>query len=85
MRVLLISSALALLAAPAFADNVTGAILAYDRVAHIIVLDDKTIWEIPADFELPADLMAGESISIEYRSNDDNGVGKYMSITRVDG
>jgi len=85
MRVLLTSAALTLLAMHAFADSVSGTILAFDRVANIIVLDDKTIWTIPADFALPENLVAGDDILIDYKSNGDNGVGVYMSITRVDG
>ncbi|WP_386683516.1 hypothetical protein [Loktanella sp. R86503] len=85
MRHLLISAALTAIALPAFADDTTGTVVAYDRVSNVIVLQDRSIWEIPADFPLPADLVAGDRILIDYQSNGDNGVGKYLSITRVEG
>ncbi len=76
----------ALAAAPALADNTTGTVLAFDRVAKVIVLDDKTIWHIvPADLALPESLTAGDRITIDFQTNGDNGVGKINSITRVSG
>ncbi len=68
---------------PALADSTSGTIVAYDRLANIIVLDDKTIWEIvPKDLPLPADLRAGDVIVIDFVSAGDSGVGKINSITR---
>jgi hypothetical protein len=85
MRPLLLSAALTVFALPALADETTGTVVAYDRVSHVIVLDDRSIWTVPADFPLPEDLMAGERILIDFQSNGDNGVGKYLSITRAEG
>lgn len=81
MRVLLTSAAL-LAALPAFADETSGTVLAYDRVAHVLVLDDKTVWSLPGDLILPDDLVAGDTITIEFETAGDNGVGKINSITR---
>ena len=80
MRVLLSAITLVALAVPALADEVTGSVLAYDRVDNIIVLDDKTI---PADFALPADLIAGEKIIIEFQGAAENGIGDLISIARA--
>lgn len=82
MRVLLTSAALLLTALPAFADETSGTVLAYDRVAHVIVLNDKTVWELPDDLTLPDDLVAGDAITIDFQTAGDNGVGKINSITR---
>ena len=84
MRLLLVSAALATFALPAFADDTSGTVVAYDRVAHVIVLDDNSVWTVPADFALPDNLVAGDRIVIDYQSNGDNGVGKYLSITRAE-
>lgn len=84
MRFLLVTAALTAFALPAFADDVTGTVIAYDRVAHVIVLDDNSVWTVPADFAVPEDLIAGDKIIIDYQSNGDNGVGKYLTITRAD-
>lgn len=83
MRVLLSAITLVALAVPALADEVTGSVLAYDRVDNIIVLDDKTVWTIPADFALPADLIAGEKIIIEFQGAAENGIGDLISIARA--
>lgn len=77
---------LCLSATPGLADSVTGTILAYDRLANVIILDDKTVWEIvPKDLPLPADLMKGDRIHIDFVTNGDSGVGKINSIERVKG
>ena len=65
MRVLLTSAALIVSAIPALADNTSGTVLAFDRVAHVLVLDDKTVWNLPPDLMLPENLAAGETITIE--------------------
>ena len=85
MRTPALAAALALTALPAFADSTSGTILAFDRVERIIVMTDKTVWEIPQTVELPDKLMAGDKITIDFDSNGDNGVGSYNSITRDDG
>lgn len=82
MRVLLSAFALITLAAPAFADEVTGSVLAYDRVDNIIILDDKTVWTIPADFALPENLVAGDLITIVFQGAAENGIGPLLTITR---
>ena len=46
MRRLAALLALLALAAPALADETSGTVLAYDRVAMVIVLDDKTVYQL---------------------------------------
>lgn len=67
----------------AAADETTGTIAAYDRLDHVIVLEDKTIWEFPGSLELPADLKAGDRVRIDYTATGD-GLGTVDSITRVE-
>ncbi|RYH02217.1 hypothetical protein EU805_10200 [Salipiger sp. IMCC34102] len=76
--------ALALLATPAFADSTSGTVLAFDRVDMILVMKDRTVWELPSDLELPEDLKANDRIVIDWDTNGDNGVGTFNSITRVE-
>lgn len=86
MRILFYLVLTAFAAVPALADNTSGTILAFDRVAHIIVLEDNTIWNIvPVDLALPEDLKAGDKITIDFQTNGDNGVGSINSITRIGG
>jgi hypothetical protein len=75
--------ALFLAAAPAFADNLQGTVIAYDRVDHIIVLDDKSILTIPNPEVIPEVLMAGDTIKVEFKSDGDNGFGKFISIEKM--
>ena len=78
-------SALALLgsmlATPALADTAGGTVVAYDRVDHVLVLDDKTVWDLaPAGELVPEGLSAGNKVTIEYDSAGDSGVGKITAI-----
>ncbi|MCB2136775.1 MAG: hypothetical protein KDE08_12665 [Rhodobacteraceae bacterium] len=84
MRALLFACSL-LLACPALADETTGTILAFDRVAKIIVLDDKTIWPLGDKTELSPDLVAGDTVTILYVGGGDTGVAGITSILRTGG
>ena len=68
----------------ALADEITGEILAYDRVDHVIVLEDKSVWNMPETLDLPADLKAGDRIRIQFTSAGDSGVGKIDGVTLAD-
>ena len=71
-----------MLATPVLADTTGGVVVAYDRVDHVLVLDDKTVWDLaPAGDLVPEGLSAGNKISIEYDSAGDSGVGKITAIT----
>jgi len=82
MRVILAVLALIFSTVPAFTDQVVATILAFDRVDHIIVLDDKTIWTIAADLVLSDGLAAGDSITIDFQRAAENGIGKILMIAR---
>lgn len=70
-----------LLAAAALADTTGGVVVAYDRVDHVLVLDDKTVWDLaPAGDLVPEGLIAGDKVTIEYESAGDSGVGKITAI-----
>ncbi len=82
MRPLLFIAALMALSAPALADSTSGTILAYDRLANVIVLTDKTHWLLNAKTLVPADLQAGDKIEITFNSDGDNGIGKVSELKR---
>ncbi len=82
MRILFAAALLA--AAPAFADETTGTILAFDRVDGVIVLNDKTVWELAADVAVPEDLAAGDMITLVYETAGEEGLTKIDSVTRVE-
>jgi len=80
----IVSSALLLIQPSHATDIVESTVLAYDRVANIIVLKDKTMW--PLDLlttDLPVDLLAGDKIEIRYQSNEDDGIQTIHSIVRL--
>jgi hypothetical protein len=72
-------------ATPLLADETTGEILAFDRVARIIVLTDKTVWQFGEKTALSDDLAAGDQVRIVYTGGGESGIGPIASITRVDG
>ena len=59
--------AVSFFAAPALAGTFKGEILAHDRVAHRIVMEDKSIVTYdPAKIKLPDDLKAGDMVEVEF-------------------
>jgi hypothetical protein len=81
MRVSLIAALLAASALPALADQTAGTVVAFDRVAKIVVLEDKSVWSLETMKEIPAGLKAGDVIEIDYTSNGDNGWARINSVT----
>ena len=73
----------ALLASPVVADETEGHIRAYDRVAGLIVLTDKTVWQLPADMDIPADLGAGDRVHFEFDSEGEEGITKITGMHRL--
>lgn len=85
MRNFLLTAALGLAAFPAFADQSEGTILAFDRVAHVIVLTDNSVWNLPADLAVPDGLGQGDQVVFEFESGGENGIAKILSVTRTNG
>ena len=69
-------------ATAARADETTGTILAFDRAADVIVMEDKSIWQLQPTTLIPADLAAGDRITITFTSAGDSGVGKVLSLEK---
>ncbi|WGW05413.1 hypothetical protein [Tropicibacter oceani] len=82
MRILFAAVMTALVASPVLADETSGQVLAFDRVDGILVLTDKTVWNIAADLDMPSDLGAGDMIKIDYQSDGENGLTRINSIVR---
>jgi hypothetical protein len=70
-------------AAPAFADELTATVLAYDRVDQIIVLEDKSVFNVPNTEVIPEGLKAGDTITIKYDGDGENGIKSIDSITKI--
>ena len=81
MRIL-IAAALLAAATPAIADQTTGTILAFDRQADIIVMADKTIWQLNPKTLIPADLAAGDTVTIVFTSTGENGIGEVTELKK---
>jgi len=74
-----------LITAPAaFAQDVTqGTILALDRKARMLVLEDRTVWSLELmKSEIDSGLKAGDRIEIHYRA-DEEGVDEIRSIVML--
>jgi hypothetical protein len=80
MRALLTTAALIAAVTPAFADSTQGTVVAFDRVAKVLVLEDKTVWSLETLKDIPADLKSGDDVTIDFTSNADNGWGKINAI-----
>lgn len=71
-------------AMPAFADSATGKVAAFDRVAHRVVLDDKSIFSFdPAIVAVADSLNAGDEVKIDYTAAGDDGIVRINSITII--
>lgn len=79
----LFTAALLLAAAPAIADEVSGTILAYDRVAGVIVMDDKTVWSMELIETAPEGLVAGDTVKIMFETAGEDGMTKIDSIEKT--
>ena len=77
--------AAALVAPPlSAADAIEGTLLAYDRVANVLVLSDKSVWTLEnLEQPLPENLVAGERVEIRYESNEDDGLAVIHSVERL--
>lgn len=80
MRTLIVTTLAALAPVVAIADETAGTVLAYDRVANVIVLEDKSVWSLETLAEVPAELAAGQHVTIDFKSNGDNGWEKINAV-----
>ena len=70
-------------ALPILADETEGHVLAYDREAGIIILTDKTVWEVPGDIALPENLGMGDRVLFEYETAGEDGMTRINGVTRL--
>ena len=80
-HLVLTATLLSALAAPALAETTTGTVLAYDRAAGRLVLDDRTVWTLGKAL-VPADLAAGDTVKIDYVAGGDDGIRSVSSVER---
>lgn len=83
MRSILALTLAGLLATPAIADQTEGLILSFDRVDRIIILTDKTVWQVPVSLEMPEDLGRGDRVLIDFDSEGEDGLTAITSIDRL--
>ena len=61
-----------MLAAPALADETTGTVVAHDRVAHRVIMNDRSVYQYnPETTKLPRAILAGDRVRIDYRGGED--------------
>ena len=83
MRHLIAAAVMFAAASPAFADFTEGKVLAYDRVARIVVMEDHTVWQLSDKTIVPEGLVAGEEIRIDFTARGENGVESVETIERL--
>lgn len=83
-RFALAAVAAASFAVPAVAEDTEGLILAFDRQDRIIVMTDKTVWQLPEAIEIPEDLAHGDRVMFDFVSGgDDDGITQITEMTRL--
>lgn len=85
MRHLILAALLSAAALPAFADETSGTVAAFDRLSKIIVLTDKTVWQFDDQTILPADMVSGDRVKVVFFSDGDNGKKRITAVERVSG
>lgn len=80
LRTALAAAIVAAFVAPAIADTVDGTIRTIDLKSGIVVMDDRTVWELRAEL-LPENLKAGDAVQIEYRSAGEDGLTAIDALT----
>ena len=83
MKKIILALALAGVAAPVLGDETTGSIVAFDRKAGVIVLSDRTIWELTPGTLIPAYLSAGDRVRIVYQTAGEDGITSIDELERV--
>ena len=73
---------LAVFSTSAFADQTSGTIIAYDRLANVIVFKDKSVWTLDAKTMVPSDLQAGDTVTLPFNSDGDNGAKPATELHR---
>tara|TARA_R110002094_G_scaffold166124_1_gene149694 strand:- start:113 stop:367 length:255 start_codon:yes stop_codon:yes gene_type:complete len=73
---------LAVFSTSAIADQTTGTIVAYDRLANVIVFKDKSVWALDAKTLVPSDLQAGDAVTLTFTSDGDNGAKPASELHR---
>ncbi|NNE87470.1 MAG: hypothetical protein HKN27_05280 [Silicimonas sp.] len=83
MRKTLIAALAAFAALPVYADETEGLVQAYDRVAGVLVLTDKTVWALPAGVTVPDDFGRGDRVLIDYETAGEDGLVSIDKLTRL--
>ena len=84
MKHLLVLSAawiLVVSASASYADTFKGTVIAFDREANVIVIDDKSVFNFEGQgVMVPDDLKAGNTIEIESEGEGEDGYGNLTSV-----
>lgn len=70
------------MASASFSDTISGKIIAYDRKAEVVVMEDRSVYSL-ADYDAPvlAELQAGDIVKIETTGEGEDGYGLVTEIT----
>lgn len=80
-RLALSAAVLVAMAPMALADSVQGKVVAYDRKANVVVLEDRTVYSL-ANYDAPvlAELKAGDQVTIEFEGEGEDGYGLVVEL-----
>lgn len=79
---LLCTAAIVATASMSHADTIEGKVVAYDRKAQLLVMEDRSIYSLAGyDAPLLAELEAGDMVLIETKGEGEDGYGLVTEIT----
>lgn len=67
----------------AAADTVTDRVFTFDPVKKMLVMQDRTVWSLKDLAEMPAGLKSGDRVTIDFKSDGDNGPTKVLAVRTV--
>ncbi len=83
MRILATAALAALVTSPLMADETSGLIQSWTPKSHTLVLTDKTVWTLPSDLMIPADLGVGDRIILDYQTAGEDGLVRIEALLRI--
>lgn len=78
-----LAAAMLAAATPVFADTTSGTVVAFDRKANVVVMDDKTIWQLAEKTAVTEELEAGDAVRITFTSLGDDGIASVDAVEKL--
>ncbi|SFA88158.1 hypothetical protein SAMN05421688_1445 [Poseidonocella pacifica] len=84
MRALL-AALVALAATTATADQTTGKVVSFDARSKVLVMADKTVWELGSVALLPEGITTGDTLQLTYETAGEDGLTSIDLVEKIGG